>query len=58
MADPAAYQPELRYFEAMAVFESPDEAEEAAAALATAGYAFEQTPYVYAEFCLLHRYTA
>jgi hypothetical protein len=40
-------RPEQRYFETMAWFDSPDDAEEAKAALAAAGYAFEQTPYVF-----------
>jgi hypothetical protein len=38
-----------RYFEAMAWFDSPDDAVEAEAALAAAGYAFERTPYVFDE---------
>jgi hypothetical protein len=38
-----------RYFEAMAWFESPDKATEAGMALASVGYVFEQTPYVYDE---------
>jgi hypothetical protein len=42
-------RPDHRYFEAMAWFDSPDDATEAEAALATAGYAFEQTPYVFDE---------
>ena len=40
---------ERRYFEAMAWFDSPDDAKEAEEALAVAGYAFEQTPYVFDE---------
>ena len=36
-----------RYFEALAWFDSPDDAEEAKAALAAVGYVFEQTPYVF-----------
>jgi hypothetical protein len=42
-----APEPRRRYFEAMAWFESPDDAEEAKEDLAAAGYAFEQTPYVF-----------
>jgi hypothetical protein len=42
-------RPEHRYFEAMAWFDSPDDATEAETALAAAGYAFEQTPYVFDE---------
>jgi hypothetical protein len=42
-------EPEPRYFEAMAWFDSPDDAEEAKEALAAAGYAFETTPYVFDE---------
>ena len=38
-----------RYFEALAWFDSPEDATEAKAALAAAGYAFEQTPYVFDE---------
>jgi hypothetical protein len=33
----------------MVTFQSPDDAEEAAAALAEVGYTFEQTPYVFDE---------
>jgi hypothetical protein len=44
-----ARQTYLRYFETMVTFQSPDDAEEAAAALAEAGYAFEQTQYVFDE---------
>ena len=36
-----------RYFEALAWFDSPEDATEAKAALAAVGYAFEQTPYVF-----------
>jgi hypothetical protein len=36
-----------RYFEALAWFDSPEDATEAKAALAAAGYTFEQTPYVF-----------
>jgi hypothetical protein len=42
-------RPEPRYFEALAWFDSPDDAKEAEEALAAAGYAFEQTPYVFDE---------
>ena len=42
-----ACQTDLRYFETMAWFESPGDAEEATAALAAAGYSFEITPYVF-----------
>jgi hypothetical protein len=42
-------RPEPRYFEAMAWFDSPDDAAEAEEALAAAGFAFEQTPYVFDE---------
>ena len=38
-----------RYFEALAWFDSPDDAEEAEEALGAEGYAFEQTPYVFDE---------
>jgi hypothetical protein len=44
MAELATRQPDLRYFETMVTFESPDDAEEAAAALAEVGYVFEVTP--------------
>jgi hypothetical protein len=47
MADSATT--ELRYFESLAWFESPEDAEAAAAALAKAGYVFEPTPYVFDE---------
>jgi hypothetical protein len=47
--DLAARQTNYRYFEVMAWFESPDDAAEAETALAAAGYAFEQTPYVFDE---------
>jgi hypothetical protein len=43
----ATPQTDLRYFEMMAWFDSPDDAEEATAALAAVGYSFEITPYVY-----------
>jgi hypothetical protein len=42
-------RPDRRYFEALAWFDSPDDATEAEAALATVGYAFERTPYVFDE---------
>jgi hypothetical protein len=45
----AARQTGLRYFEIMATFQSPDDAKEAAVALAEVGYVFEQTPYVFDE---------
>ena len=45
----APMRPDRRYFEALAWFDSPEDATEAKAALAAAGYAFEQTPYVFDE---------
>ena len=42
-------RPGPRYFEALACFNSPEDAVEAKAALAAAGYAFERTPYVFDE---------
>jgi len=45
----APTRPEPRYFEALAWFDSPDDAVEAETALAAAGYAFEKTPYVFDE---------
>jgi hypothetical protein len=45
MADLATRQTDPLYFEAMVCFHSPDDAEEATAALARTGYAFEQTVY-------------
>jgi hypothetical protein len=42
-------RPEPRYFEAMAWFDSPNDVKEAETALAAAGYAFEQTPYIFDE---------
>jgi hypothetical protein len=45
----ATRQTNHRYFEALAWFDSPDDAAEAKAALATAGYTFEQTPFVFDE---------
>jgi hypothetical protein len=42
-------RPEPRYFEALAWLDSPDDATEAATALAAVGYAFERTPYVFDE---------
>jgi hypothetical protein len=39
----------FRYFEVMAWFDSPDDAEEVTEALAYAGYAFELTPHVFDE---------
>ena len=45
----APMRPDRRYFEALAWFDSPDDAEEAEEALGAEGYAFEQTPYVFDE---------
>jgi hypothetical protein len=48
-ATKAPIRPEPRYFEALAWFDSPEDATEAKEALAAAGYAFEPTPYVFDE---------
>jgi hypothetical protein len=60
VADPATRQTDRRYFETMVTYLSPEDAEEAAAALAEVGYTFEQTRYVFEQdgFCSRPQFTA